>query len=376
MRMQDNVALGGVEVTPEGYMTAFARTARTGIQTYKGSEVGKPDLDTVRVYRAEDEVFSKDGLERFETLPITVGHPKEFVNPKNIDGLSVGVTGMNVLRDGEFLRLGLKVMSDRGVKAYKDGIDQLSAGYDAELVWGDGVSPEGEAYDARQVNIRPNHIAMVRTARAGSKARIGDEESGEGQTWGASPITSEDQKGNQMANRTILVDGLSVDTTDAGAQAIEKLQGVITTMTADAATQAAALETMTKDRDTLQGEKAALEKQVKDSAISPEKLNDMAAKRGKIMAKAKKVMGKDPDEKMTDADVMRAAVTHHLGDAMPADMADAAVEGAFLTINADSAPVDPLRAVAQDGIKTTDGAIQMADESIYARAGLTMKGAK
>ena len=147
-----------------------------------------------------------------------------------------------------------------------------------------------------------------------------------------------------MANRTILVDGLSVETTDAGATAIEKLQGTIATMTADAETATTALADMTAERDTLKGEKATLEKQVKDSALTPAQLYDMAKKRGKVMGKAKKVMGKDPDEEMEDSAIMRAAVSHHLGDDMPAEMSDAAVEGAFLAIKVDdtAADIDPL----------------------------------
>ena len=51
MLITDKVTLGDVRVNADGYLEAFARTARTGVQTYLGKEAGRPDLATVAVYR-------------------------------------------------------------------------------------------------------------------------------------------------------------------------------------------------------------------------------------------------------------------------------------------------------------------------------------
>jgi len=47
-------------VTADGYMVAMPKAARIGMQDYMGSELGRPDLKVVRVYRPEEEVFNKD----------------------------------------------------------------------------------------------------------------------------------------------------------------------------------------------------------------------------------------------------------------------------------------------------------------------------
>ena len=97
----------------------------------------------------------------------------------------------------------------------------MSVGYVSELVWGDGIAPDGTAYQARQTNIIGNHIAIVAAGRAGPLARIGDAEPITVAGWGASPITDEKDviMADAIQTRTVLIDGLSVVTTDAGAQA-------------------------------------------------------------------------------------------------------------------------------------------------------------
>jgi len=57
MHLTDTVEIAGVRRTRDGYLVADARVARAGIQIYAGREVGRPDLDEVRVWRPEDEVF-------------------------------------------------------------------------------------------------------------------------------------------------------------------------------------------------------------------------------------------------------------------------------------------------------------------------------
>ena len=42
--MTDAVPLGKFKMTADGYLTAVPRVARVGIQTYKGIELGRPDL--------------------------------------------------------------------------------------------------------------------------------------------------------------------------------------------------------------------------------------------------------------------------------------------------------------------------------------------
>lgn len=165
---------GTVRRTGDGYLAASALSARTGIQLYRGAEVGKPHLDVVRVYRPPEEVFAKDAMHSFAWRPLTVDHPREAVTADNWKRLAVGQTGDEVARDGDAIRVPLVLMDAAAIRAVENGKRELSWGYTADLKWGDGKTPAGEAYDAIQTNIRANHLAVVAAARGGSALRIGD----------------------------------------------------------------------------------------------------------------------------------------------------------------------------------------------------------
>lgn len=175
MMLYDTLALDGVRRTADGYLAAFARIARTGIQEYKGSEVGRPDMKTVRIYRPPNEVFAPDALKSFAHRPVTLTHPTTPVTAKNWKRYAGGQTGAEVVRDGEFVRVPMVMMDQRLIDAYeKRGVKELSMGYSTELLWDAGTTPDGQAYDAVQTEIRGNHLAVVPVARGGDQLRIGD----------------------------------------------------------------------------------------------------------------------------------------------------------------------------------------------------------
>jgi hypothetical protein len=177
IEMRDTVAADAadVRITDAGYLVARPRVARTGIQLYNGSEIGLVGMTRpVRVYRPEAEVFSKDALHSFAHRPVTNDHPPQMVDSTNWRDYSVGQSGDEVVRDGEFVRVPMVVMDQGAIDAWKGGKAQLSVGYSADIELSDGVTPDGEKYDAVQKNIRANHIAIVGAARGGPKLRIGD----------------------------------------------------------------------------------------------------------------------------------------------------------------------------------------------------------
>src|SRR5690606_13036081 len=139
-----------------------------------GWEVGKPDRPTVRVYRPETEVFSKDALHTYAHRPVTLDHPDEAVTADNWKDYAIGQTGGEVARDGEFVRVPLVLMDSKAIEAVENGKRELSMGYSAELVFDSGVTPDGQEYDAIQKNLRMNHLAVVTMARGGSQLKIGD----------------------------------------------------------------------------------------------------------------------------------------------------------------------------------------------------------
>ena len=341
MKMTDAATLTGARATDEGYLVANVRTARIGTQDYLGSELDRPDLDTVTVYRDESEVFRKASLQTFGLLPVTDDHPADLVTADTARMVSVGTTNEEVLRDGEYLRIGIKLTDAATIRKVQDGKRELSVGYTSEIIWGDGFAPDGTAYQARQTNIVGNHIAIVDAGRAGPLARIGDSQPVTVARWGASPITDERDAimADAIQTRTVTIDGLSVVTTDAGAQALEKLQGQIT----DAQTALAA-----KD-----GELAAKDAKIAEMAkatLSDADLDAKVAARADLIGKAKAIAKDVETTGLSDAAIRKAAVVEVLGDAALTGKSDAYIDARFDILSEDAAKDDPVADALTTGV--------------------------
>jgi len=164
----------GIRITKDGYLVANPRVARTGIQLYRGSEVGMKDKAIVRVYRPEDEVFNKDAMASLAHRPLTNDHPPVPVTADNWKDYAIGQSGDEVARDGDCLRVPMSFMDANAIKDIQAGKKQLSVGYSCDIVFQDGKTPSGEQYDAIQTQIRGNHIALVKFARGGYRLAVGD----------------------------------------------------------------------------------------------------------------------------------------------------------------------------------------------------------
>lgn len=314
MQFTDKATIEGTRITGDGYLVADARIARTGIQRYLGSEVGRPDLPYVDVYRPEEEVFSVDSMKSFAHKPVTDDHPKGAVSSDNAQELAKGWTADEIARDGDRLRVPLMVSDQKTIDKVHDGKRELSAGYTCELVWGDGITPDGKPFQAKQTKIRANHVAIVARGRAGSDVRIGDSAS----HWGAAPIIAQDKE-STMTTRNVMVDGLSVETTDAGAQAIQKLLADRKTLQDQLNEQDGKNK---KDMEKKDAEIAGLQAKLDDAqskVLDAAAISKLVADRVALEATAAKIA---PDVKPTglgDADLKAAVVKAKLGDAIPAD---------------------------------------------------------
>lgn len=174
MLLHDRAPLEKIRRLADGRIAAVAKFARSGTLRYNGHEVGRPDLQTVTVYRPEDEVFSAAAMASFAHKAVTLGHPSGSVTADNWAALSKGWTEGKVARDGEFIEIPLMLADKAAVAAFDAGTKELSAGYECELVWGDVVTPDGQRAQATQRRIRGNHIALVPAGRAGPSCRLGD----------------------------------------------------------------------------------------------------------------------------------------------------------------------------------------------------------
>lgn len=342
MLFTDKIALSGTRRTGDGYLVADARVARTGIQIYLGREVGRPEMEQVRVFRPEAEVFSNDALASFAHRPVTNDHPAEAVGARNWKQHSVGMTGGDIARDGEFVRVPMTVMDQAAIDAVEAGKRELSMGYACDLDFTPGTTPAGEAYDAIQKNIRGNHLAIVDAGRAGPQCRIGD-------SWSEIPSIKE-----PLSMKTLMVDGITVEMSDTAVQVVSKVLQQLSDAKAAVEAQDKKIGELNTAVSTKDGEIAVLKKQVEDGKMTPAQIDAAVVARSAVIADAKAITGADVTaDGKTDADIRRAAVEARLGDAAKG-MDDAAVAGAFKALRASVGDADPVRGVIKDGLKQVD----------------------
>lgn len=327
MFLTDSVTASNVRRTADGYLVATAKVARTGIQDYLGSEVGRPDMPIVRVFRPESSVFADSAMRSYAYRPMTNDHPGgDGVNSKNWKAVAIGQTGSEVLRDGEFVSVPLVLMDAKAIADYESGKCELSMGYGAELTFQDGVTDKGEAYDAILGPMTMNHLALVDRARGGEHLRIGD-------TKQPNPTG-----GHDMADvlRKLLVDGLTIEVTEQGAQAIEKLNGKL----ADAATatktlaDAHAVALAGKD-DEIVKIKAALD-DAKTKILSDAQVDALVKDRTDLVTIAKALHDGDYTGKSAD-EIRKAVVVAKFGDAAVAGQPEAYIKARFDILAEDAA---------------------------------------
>lgn len=149
MQFVDAATVSGTRRPADGYLVADVRTAWTGIQIYLGPEVGRPEMETVRVWCPEAEVFARDSLATYAHKPVTLDHPAEPVTRDNWKALAIGQVGDEIARDGEFVRVPLVVMDASAIRAIEAGKRALSAGYACDLSFEAGHTPAGDGSSPR-----------------------------------------------------------------------------------------------------------------------------------------------------------------------------------------------------------------------------------
>lgn len=371
MILFDAVPLGEPRLTRDGYLVADAKIARTGIQLYAGKEVdpenknGWRDKALVRVYRPESEVFAADAMSSFAHRPVTNDHPAEAVSAANWKSHSVGMTGNEIARDGAFIRVPMVVMDQAAIQDWKDGKRELSCGYESQIVFDAGTTPEGESYDAIQTNIRGNHLAIVGRGRAGSQCRIGDQ----GASETGLPKAPVHQGDRRMTLKTITVDGLPVETTDAGIAAIEKMRGLLTVSDKALADERAAHEKTKADKDAEAAKKDVEIEDLKKKVVDGAALDALVADRAAVVTKAKALDPNVVTDGKTNAEIKRAV----LGDSVK-DKSEAYVDAAWDMKAAETGPNNDVR----DAIRSQDHSVNTNDawgDAIFDAAGVDQKKA-
>ena len=160
----DSMPLNRAYFTNEGFLVDTPILTCTGIFEYTN-----PDGSVRKELRRPEEVFSKNSLASYEGSPIIISHDAGLITKDNAHENSIGTILTKGFRDGDNVRAKIVIHDTDEMK--ESGLKELSLGYNLDLDETPGVW-NGQPYDAVQRNIRINHLALVREARAGEQARL------------------------------------------------------------------------------------------------------------------------------------------------------------------------------------------------------------
>lgn len=164
VRRLDSIPLDSTYFTEEGYLRDKPIVTTCGIFEYVND-----DGSIRRELRLPEDVFEQASLESYKGKPIIVTHEAGEINKDNVQDEQVGTILSVGIKDGENVRADIIIHNTDVLKS--TGLRELSLGYDLDLEEKPGTY-NGQPYDARQRNIRINHLALVEDARAGKTARL------------------------------------------------------------------------------------------------------------------------------------------------------------------------------------------------------------
>lgn len=153
--------------------------ARSGILEYLGASIS-PSLvpDKIyRVWRPDEELDNPDTLKSFSLIPWFSRHEMAGDGATDAERIGIqGITGETPRFDQQTKTLvsKIKAIGSSLMGAIEGGIKQLSIGMKCDWIIESGITPDGEPYDVRQINIRGNHLASVPEGRAGSAVAVMD----------------------------------------------------------------------------------------------------------------------------------------------------------------------------------------------------------
>lgn len=245
--------VAGAVIDTDGFMRDSPIVARTGVYEYRN-----PDGTIRREYRPADEVFASDALNSFRGKPITVLHPKKGkITAANAFGTAIGsILSDGYPKDEKYVACDIVIFAPDKIGKHRE----LSLGYRCDCEETPGVSPDGQAYDAIQRNIRINHLAVVPVARAGMKARLncdGDEiiESEGTQNMSKFKIDGVEHEVPEAVANYITALQSRADAAEAGLTATKETLAGVTASKTELQTK---LDAMTGERDGVQGKLDAM----------------------------------------------------------------------------------------------------------------------
>lgn len=346
MFFADTLTLDAPRRTADGYLAVRAKAARTGVYQYTGREVdpnnehGLRDQAIVNVLRDEQTVFDTAAARSFIGKPVTDDHPSEAVTSANWRDHARGVV-MGALRDGDYLAFDLLLTDAMTISKVDAGKRDLSNGYAAELQFGDFKSADGTACQARQAKITGgNHVAVVRDGRAGKDCAIKDGFA----VCDSLPLNLFDHRPTEKPVKTMLIDGLTVDVSNADT-AVATIQTLLSAR--DAATgKLVTLEAQAvTDAATIVAKDAEITKLTADLAAAKPTLQQLrdAGKAFAVIEGKAKAAGVTVTDAMDEAAIMKAVVDKAMpGNTYEGDHVRIAFDALTKDVKVDAPVVLPL----------------------------------
>jgi len=347
------------EVTPEGYLRAWATIARTGVQMYSDA-----DGSVRREYRPEQEVGSPDSLTSFGAKAITLEHPPVLLDSVNTRDYQIGFTGTDVIYDNGFVRAVMTITDKDAIeKIMRGDAKEVSAGYRVEYDPTPGVTDSGENYDGVQRMISGNHVAVVRRGRAGPQVKLHLD-----RMDAADPSLISTQEETPMAAQ-VNFDGVSFEVSEGIATAIAKeredakasydmMKKKYDEMMSNASKMKEEMDAMKKEMqgkcDAAEGRADALEQELEaakaDLAVAGQvNIDSLVEERVALIDKARTNLDSEFDFAGKSArEIMEASIKAVRGDADLSERSDDYVQAMFDTLaeaapRSDSASTDELR---------------------------------
>jgi hypothetical protein len=345
------------EVTPEGYLRAWATIARTGVQLYTDA-----DGSIRKEYRPAEEVGSAESLASFAGKAVTLEHPSVLLDSSNTKEHQIGFTGTEVVYDNGFVRAVMTITDKDAIeKIMRKDVKEVSAGYRVEYDSTPGVTENGEHYDGVQRSISGNHVAVVRRGRAGPQVKLHLD-----RLDAASPHLLNIEEPSMTAK--VNFDGAEFEVSESVALAITKeredakmsyedMKKKYDGMMAEASKMKEEMDAMEKEMkgkmDAAEGRADALAQELEAAKADLEaakqvNIDSLVDERIALIDKARTTLDSEFDFSGKSArEVMEAAIKAVRGDSDLSERSDDYVEAMFDTLSEtarkDSASTDSLR---------------------------------
>ncbi len=308
-RYRENNVYSPMKEDVNGFLKGRAVVTTTGVYPYV-----QKDGSIQWELRSPEEVFHPDSLNTLRMAVVTNDHPDVLVTPENVKAVMVGSLGEEIIVDQFKGRVAspITVSVKDAIDDVQNGKRAISAGYSCDVIMEIG-NYNGVPFDARQVKIRYNHVAIVDRGRAGDAAvmRVDAYQAPSGtlqsivkDTTGVNPPVNINKGENMPENfKIVRIDNVEYQAEAPVIAHYSKIDEAFKKSNVELTTVTKKLDTITVDLSTREGERDALQAKLDTAeeklknAIQVDQLEGLFLERNKLDAAVIKA-GIEDTEKM------------------------------------------------------------------------------